>query len=98
MCSESFSNELARRINLRCDRLNSQGQTIVFYFDTPNSWKTIFQGMIGIADAVTQAFNLGFTQFVFVRYDGDEYATDAAFWKLAPSQPAKRRARRARLI
>lgn len=90
MCSENFADELARRINFGCDRITPVGQTVYFHFDSVNSWEAVFQELIGVYDAVIKAFTLGFTKFIFVRYDGEEYRTEVGNW-IPSERPVRRR-------
>lgn len=82
MCSENFDLELEikRRINLDCDRVAWESDTVYFVFYTPAKWHSVFIRMAGVYDAVVRAFGLGFREFVFVRNDGQEFRTPASFW------------------
>lgn len=89
----SITAEIARRINFDCDRVRTEGDTIYFYFDSPEKWQTIFIGMVGVYDAVVRAMMLGFDNYVFVEHDGEECRTTRHFWTFKTEPRRQRRSR-----
>ena len=77
---EEFAELIRQRINLECDLIEWSGDTINFHFDTEEKWERVFNGMLGLYDAVFKAFSLGFTTYVFVKYDGVQTVTNQNFW------------------
>jgi hypothetical protein len=80
MGSETVYDFVRKKIALSCDRVVLRGATIYFCFDSRQKWTSDFLGMAGIHDAVVRAFSMGFSRFVFVRDDGQEFGTDVSFW------------------
>lgn len=75
-----FYSELARRIGVRSDRTRFEGDAVYFYFDSPESWAGIFQGMAELRAAVIRAYMLGFRRYIFVRDDGVEIPSSHKYW------------------
>jgi hypothetical protein len=86
-----ISQEILRRVNLKCDRISTQGEIIYFYFDTEELWSSVFLAGDGVKDAVARAYMIGFRQYIFVRHDGREYHSDNKYW--FPRERGHRRGR-----
>lgn len=75
-----FKGELVRRIGLDCDRTEFKDGAVYFYFDSLEKWTTIFEGRVGVREAVAAAKSMGILHYVFVQCDGREYATNWKHW------------------